>query len=251
VVRGIEKFKEYFKNYQGQYTFIGGAACDIILGELGEDFRATKDIDMVLILEELQADFANTFIQFVQDGGYEHIDKGTGRNQYFRFTKPNDRSFPHMIELFSKKPDYLSSLEPRLGPIHISRDVISLSAILLDDEYYEILKSGITVVDEVSVLDLEHIVLFKMKAWLDLTERKENGELIDSKNIKKHKNDILRLSTSFEKDTHLSVSGQVKADAELFMEKIKNDPVDLRNLDIRNITYKEILDIIALCYGLG
>lgn len=63
MVRGVDRFKDYFKNYTGQYTLIGGAACDIILGELGEDFRATKDIDMVLILEELQEDFANTFIR--------------------------------------------------------------------------------------------------------------------------------------------------------------------------------------------
>lgn len=250
MVRGVDKFKEYFKNYTGQYTFIGGAACDIILGELGEDFRATKDLDMVLILEELQEDFANTFIQFVEDGGYEHIDKGTGENQFFRFSKPKDISYPHMIELFSKKPDYLGSLATRLGPIHISDDAMSLSAILLDDEYYEILKSGITVVDDVSVLDLEHIVLFKMKAWLDLSERKENGEAIDSKNIKKHKNDILRLSASFEKDSHLNVSGQVKADAEFFLEKIKDDPVNLKNLDIRNVTYEEVLEVIRLCYGL-
>ena len=41
MVRGVEKFKEYFRDYTGQYTFIGGAACDIILGDLGEDFRAT------------------------------------------------------------------------------------------------------------------------------------------------------------------------------------------------------------------
>lgn len=59
-----------------------------------------------------------------------------------------------MIELFSKKPDYLNALETKLGPIHISNDVMSLSAILLDDEYYDIMKSGITLVDDVSVLDL-------------------------------------------------------------------------------------------------
>ena len=78
MVRGVDKFKEYFRDYTGQYTLIGGTACDIILGNLGEDFRATKDLDMVLILEELSEQFANTFIQFVEDGGYEHIDKGTG-----------------------------------------------------------------------------------------------------------------------------------------------------------------------------
>ena len=31
------------------------------------------------------------------------------------------------------------------------------------------------------------MILFKIKAWLDLTYRKNNGETIDSKNIKKHK----------------------------------------------------------------
>ena len=31
MVRGVEKFKEYFRDYAGQYTFIGGTACDIIL----------------------------------------------------------------------------------------------------------------------------------------------------------------------------------------------------------------------------
>ena len=53
MVRGVEKFKEYFRDYTGQYTFIGGTACDIILGNLGEEFRATKDLDMVLILIHL------------------------------------------------------------------------------------------------------------------------------------------------------------------------------------------------------
>lgn len=250
MVRGVDKFKGYFKNYTGQYTFIGGTACDVILGNLGEDFRATKDLDMVLILEELSEEFANTFIQFVEDGGYEHIDKGTGENQFFRFSKPRDTSFPHMIELFSRKPDYLNSLVGRLSPIHISDDIISLSAILLDDEYYEILKAGVTIVDGISVLDLEHIVLFKMKAWLDLSKRRENGEAVDSKNIKKHKNDIFRLSASIEKESRLSISGRVKADAEIFIEKVKDEPINPKNLDIRNATYEEILSTIIRCYGL-
>ena len=112
---------------------------------------------MVLILEELQEDFVSTFIRFVKGGGYEHIDKGSGETQFFRFSKPKDMSFPYMIELFSKKPDYLGSLASRLGPIHISDEVMSLSAILLDDAYYDVMKSGITVVDDVSVLNIEHM----------------------------------------------------------------------------------------------
>lgn len=44
MVRGIEKFKEYFKGYTGQYVFIGGTACDILLGNLDLNIRnATYD----------------------------------------------------------------------------------------------------------------------------------------------------------------------------------------------------------------
>ena len=248
MVRGVDKFKEYFKNFTGQYTFIGGTACDIIMGNLGEDFRATKDLDMVLILEELNEEFSNHFIRFVEDGGYEHIDKGSGENQFFRFSKPKDHLFPHMIKLFSKRPDYLSSLATRLGPIHISDDAISLSAILLDDEYYDFLKHGVTIVDDVSVLDLEYIVLFKMKAWLDLSERKNNGESIDSKTIKKHKNDIFRLSASIEKESRLPLSGRIEADAREFLSRVKIEPVNLKKLNIKNTTFDELIHVIEVCY---
>ncbi len=248
MVRGVEKFKEYFREYVGQYAFIGGTACDILLGNMGEDFRATKDLDMVLMLEALNKDFVNTFIAFVEAGGYEHIDKGTGENQFFRFSKPKDFMFPHMIELFSKRPDYLESIVTRLGPVHISDDVMSLSAILLDNEYYEMLKTGVTVIDEVSVLDLEHIILFKMKAWLDLSERKDLGEKIDSRNIKKHKNDVFRLAGNIDKNVRVVITGQVRKDLEKFVEMVKDAPVDLKSLGIRNATYDELLEAIAACY---
>ncbi|MBS6194041.1 MAG: hypothetical protein KH828_00490 [Clostridiales bacterium] len=250
MVRGVEKFKDYFKEYAGQYVFIGGAACDILLGNMGEDFRATKDLDIVLIIEALNERFISTFISFVEAGGYEHIDKGTGENQFFRFSKPKDPTFPHMIELFSKKPEYLGNAMKRLGPIYISDEVVSLSAILLDDEYYELLRTGVTVIDEISVLDLKHIILFKMKAWLDLTNRKNTGERIDSKDIRKHKNDIFRLAGNLDRDDRIFISGQIRKDVEKFIESVKNDSVDLKNLGIRNATYSELLGMIAECYGL-
>lgn len=250
MVRGIEKFKEYFGNYTGQYALIGGVACDILLGNLGEDFRATKDLDIVLLIEALNDNFIKTFISFVEAGGYEHIDRGTGENQFFRFSKPKDSLFPHMIELFSKKPGYLGEMLTRLGPIHISDDVMSLSAILLDDEYYELLKTGVRIIDEVSVLDLEYIILFKMKAWLDLSNRKEEGEKIDSKDIKKHKNDVFRLVANVDKNVRIAIEGQVRKDAEIFIERAKKDFVDLKNLGIRNTSYEELLKVLSNCYAL-
>lgn len=48
---GLEKFKEYFRDYPDQYILIGGAACTISFREADLEFRATRDIDMVLIVE--------------------------------------------------------------------------------------------------------------------------------------------------------------------------------------------------------
>ena len=45
-VKGIEKFTEYFNK------IIGGAACDILMSSAKLDFRATKDIDMIVLFED-------------------------------------------------------------------------------------------------------------------------------------------------------------------------------------------------------
>ena len=52
MVEGIDSFKEKFRGFEDCYTVIGGAACDILMAEADIDFRLTKDIDMILILED-------------------------------------------------------------------------------------------------------------------------------------------------------------------------------------------------------
>jgi len=48
---GIESFKQWFLGYEDQYVIIGGTACDLLMAEIGNDFRSTKDIDLVLIVK--------------------------------------------------------------------------------------------------------------------------------------------------------------------------------------------------------
>jgi hypothetical protein len=88
MVFGLDKFSEFFKGYESRYVFIGGTACDLVLGERNEDFRATKDLDIVLIAEALDAEFVNRFVEFITLGGYEHIRKSTGKEEYYRFENP-------------------------------------------------------------------------------------------------------------------------------------------------------------------
>ena len=51
MVNGINSFRDKFKDYADCYTVIGGTACDILMTEADNNFRATKDIDMILILD--------------------------------------------------------------------------------------------------------------------------------------------------------------------------------------------------------
>lgn len=61
MVIGMDSFREKFKDYSDCYTIIGGAACDILMTEADLPFRATKDIDMILIIEDRYQEFAAVF----------------------------------------------------------------------------------------------------------------------------------------------------------------------------------------------
>ncbi len=197
------------------------------MDELGAPFRATKDLDMVLIIEALDSSFGETFWQFIEDGGYEHREKGTGENQFYRFTQPKDSSFPKMIELFSKlHNNFELSFDRGLTPIHIDDSIVSLFAILLNDDYYDLLVKGKRTVDGYSLIEMETVILFKIKAWLDMKERKQSGEDIDTKNIKKHKNDVFRLLANVSPTSRIEPSVEIQNDIIQFIEQIKEDKPD-------------------------
>ena len=75
MVKGIDSFKNWFQGYEEQYVIIGGTACDILMTNEELSFRATKDIDFVLIVEALNADFGRKFWEYVKQAGYEHRSK--------------------------------------------------------------------------------------------------------------------------------------------------------------------------------
>lgn len=54
---------------------------------------------------------------------------------------------------------------------------------MLNESYYIFLKTGTDIIDGILILKVEHIIPFKAKAWLDLTQRKAKGKHVDSKDI--------------------------------------------------------------------
>lgn len=252
MVRGIESFREWFRGYEEQYAIIGGTACDLLMTDEGMDFRATKDIDLVLIVEAVDAAFGRRFWEYVVSAGYEHRNKSTGELQFYRFTNPMSREYPAMIELFTRKPDAIILPEDAvISPLPIDEDVSSLSAILLDDDYYEFLRQGRIRVAGITVLDAPYLIPFKAKAWMDLSDRQNAGEQVDSKNIRKHKNDVFRLTELLDRiqETPMYVPDTVLSDMRTFTERMETEDVDLKQLGIRDKSKKEILDELRALYG--
>ena len=243
---------EWFRGYEDQYAIIGGTACDLLMTDGGLDFRATKDIDLVLIVEAVDLQFANRFWEYMIAGGYEHRNKSTGDPQFYRFTNPRSRDYPMMIELFTRKPAAVSLPEDAvLTPLPVDEEISSLSAILLNDDYYEFLKQGRVRISEVTILDAPYMIPFKAKAWLDLSDRKAAGEAVDSKNIRKHKNDVFRLTELLDQNQERlhNIPVVVRNDMRLFLERIGGEDVDLKQLGIRGKSKESILNQLMRVYG--
>src|ERR1035437_6360035 len=98
MVRGIDKFREFFRNYNGSYVIIGGTACDITINDAGLKPRATRDIDIILIVEAIIPAFVWKFWEFIKEGGYEIKEKGDKDRKYYRFIKPSNVDYPYQIE---------------------------------------------------------------------------------------------------------------------------------------------------------
>ena len=135
-----------------------------------------------------------------------------------------------------------------LAPIHIDDEVSSLSAILLDEDYYRLLVDNRTLVDGVAVLSVEGLIPFKAKAWLDLSERRAAGQGVDEKSVKKHRNDVCRLATLLTGGERPSMSEEVRADMLHFMEAYESDPVDPKALRIKGVEAQQVVEVLKSVY---
>lgn len=246
MVTGIDKFKEYFAQYEDNYIIIGGTACDMIEENAGQIPRATKDIDIILIVEALSPEFVKRFWEFVRAGDYSTRQRGNGENEYFRFLKPQTKGFPFQVELFARKPDVLQIAEDTvLTPIPVNEDLSSLSAILMNEEYYNFTMEHSHTLETIRLANTESLVCLKAKAYLDLTQRKANGEVIDEKNIRKHRSDIFRLTTTLGEDTLFELPAGIQTDLNLFGKMVSSsipDKAFFKSVGLLNIKPEEVFE---------
>ncbi|MDD3166435.1 MAG: hypothetical protein PHQ26_03515 [Bacteroidales bacterium] len=225
MVKGIEIFKQYFARYSDSYVIIGGTACDMIEERAGQNPRATKDIDIILIIEALTSEFVRRFWQFITDGKYEARQRGNGTSEYFRFMKPEADQFPYQIEL---------------------------SAILMNEEYYNFTLAHSHIADDIRIAATESLICLKAKAFLDLTVRKQGGERIDEKKIRKHFNDIFRLSVILPGDVSFNLPKELNNDLSEFCRRAKPALPDknfFKAMGLGSIDAAQVFERICLVFN--
>lgn len=257
MVRGIEVFKAAFANYSGNYVIIGGTACERHEDNSGLIPRATKDIDIILIVEALSHEFVSRFWSFIKGGGYteKHIGEKSEdpQHQYYRFKNPSDTSYPAQLELFSRSLGILELPDDmHITPIPTDADLSSLSAILMNDDYYHYTIEHSSVEDGVHIANIESLIALKCKAYHEMLAIKESGGSADSKHIKKHRNDVFRMVASLPPASpKFAVPTSLHEEIKLFCERVSEDMPDknlIKDMGLRKGSPQDLLDRLKIMF---
>ena len=115
------------------------------------------------------------------------------------------------------------------------------------DDYYHFLLDGRTVTDGISILDAEHIIPLKMRAWLDLKSKKAEGIHVNARDIKKHRLDVFRLFQLVRENQRIPVPQSIMEDITRFIAQMRQEDIRLTDIGIRR-SKDSILDIYSQMY---
>ena len=226
-MEGLEKFREAFAEFSDNYVVIGGTACDIAMTGTVVRPRATHDIDMIVIVENMTEAFGERFWQFVREAGYrpekrKQTDDESPKYELYRFLDGKE-GYPEMIELLSRHSDIFG--EPHgiiIEPLPIGEDVSSLSAIIMDDDFYNFTIAHSKLTNGIRHADSTALIALKAKAYMNLIADKQAGKHVNSKDIKKHRSDVLKNVVIME-DNEIIAPESIVACIRDFVTSIRND----------------------------
>lgn len=215
--------------------------------------RATKDLDLVLVVEALTPDFGLRLWDFIKAANYGHRSQGGNefKHEYYRFTNPQDKTYPKQIELFARYTGILN-LPPdaHIEPISVGEDLSSLSVILMDDNYYAFTIEHSRNIDDIHVASPEALICLKAKAYTEMLDRKAEGKLVDSRDIEKHKKDIFRLIAMLPQDSHFTLPEKIKNDMNDFYQRVGelSNPDFFKNAGLRGLNAERLLELINTAF---
>ncbi|NOZ46348.1 MAG: hypothetical protein GXO79_06160, partial [Chlorobi bacterium] len=190
----------------------------------------------------------------IKEADFEQKEKSSDERKYYRFINPSNKEFPWQIELFSRVPDLFELYEDAyLTPIPTGEGISSLSAILLNEDYYSYTIKHSTIEEDIHIANTEALICLKAKAFLDMIKRKAEGEKIDSKHIKKHKSDIFRMASTLTAENVFELPFSIKNDMNEFVKMVKEDLPDkdmfkrlgIGNIDVQAL-FKRLIDSFKL-----
>ena len=213
---GLSHFEAHFRDMKDHYVIVGGFATLMLLDrEIENHGKATHDIDLVL-LTSTSAEMANRIKTYIREGGYT-IQKGQQDiYRYYRFVDPDVEGYAKEIELFASE-EYGIDLDEgqRIIPIDPEEGLYSLSAIMLDREYFNMIKNNIEVIDGIPYSNTPATMLLKMSAVYDLHQRGDDK-------WKKHRRDILKLTLLLTGEERIVLTGRMIADVNFFKTEVGN-----------------------------
>ena len=250
MVIGFDRFREAFQDFAENYIVIGGSACDWLFTSLNAQFRATKDIDLVVIAERMSPAFAAMIWEFVRAGGYSAYERKDGKKCFYRFLNPTVADYPFMLEFFAREPiGFPIDKKTVIVPIPVDDDdVSSLSGILMDENYYSFIRSHRIEVEGVSILPAEALLLLKARAWFDLSMRKARGEFVKDKDVRKHRTDILRLQAQIVEGTVVELAEPIKIEMRDFIAAYESLPLDPETIGVPG-SFEDAVDRIKRVFG--
>jgi hypothetical protein len=204
--------------------------------------------------EALSDEFVNHFWQFINDGEYT-ISQVGDKKQFYRFIKPQAEGFPKMIELFCRKPNLIREVEGmHLTDIPTGEEASSLSAILLEDEYYKFALSNTQVINGLHIANEYALICLKVRAFINNSKRKVEGQNVKSEDITKHKNDIIRLTVTLTPNINVSIPDIIKKELKEYINTIRIENPDIKQLlkeqGVTDITLEEIIEQLELIFAL-
>lgn len=252
VVGGIEAFRGAMVGHEDEYVLIGGGACSVLFDREAVPFRATKDLDIVVLVDQGGSGFARALWSFIKSKDYGCWKHAEGGCSYYRFVLPKNSPsatrLPEQIELFARHPDFtLENEESEITPLPFDEDVSSLSAIILDDGYYEFIQKHALTVDGIPMLDAIHIIPLKMRAHIDLNRKHEAGRHVNDKDLVKHRGDIAKLALLLSAGDKLPLEGRMRDDAEAFISDFKSYVQRQTNRKQRR-AFEDCLEVLRLTY---
>ena len=214
IVSGIQQFERAFASFSDSFIVIGGSACRAVLSDGPIQPRRTRDIDMVLVLENVGKDFISAFWKFIKEGGYKFASRKNAEGEvkyvFYSFVGGSE-GYPSQIEILSKPVGGIGQpADYHIEYIEIDEDYSHLSAIILNPDYYAYLTTHYVVREGIRYASPDSLICLKTLAYMNLSAERAAGKQVNSDDLKKHRRDVMMAVASLDPTEVFEVSAHIK-----------------------------------------